>query len=139
MLISYGVRCLLFCRLYVQKAPLFPPCSFFHPSLTCLIDRVCVCACCCMPPLKETRLQIQERTAREIRNRTVARLAQLRTESVEKARQTEQESDEEDGVDDRSVDKKSLLCCRLCCFLLFLYLCLCLNHLSLSRTPYNLS
>jgi hypothetical protein len=72
-----------------------------------------------MSPLKETRLQIRERTAREIRNRTAARLAQLRTEGLDKGWQTEKESDEEDGVEeetyeceDRSLDKK-ILCFRL--------------------------
>ena len=56
-----------------------------------------------MPPLKETRLQIQERTAREIRNRTAARLEQLRPKIVEKELQREEESDEEDVVDERAI------------------------------------
>jgi hypothetical protein len=73
-----------------------------------------------MPPLKETRLQIQERMAREIRirNRTAVRLAQLRTKFVEEEQQTEEESDEEDVVNDISVGNRSL-CVNLCCFLLF--------------------
>jgi hypothetical protein len=50
-----------------------------------------------MLPLKETRLQIQERTAREIRIRTAARLLeQLRTQFVETKREREEDSDEED-------------------------------------------
>jgi hypothetical protein len=91
-----------------------------------------------MPPLKETRLQIQERTAREIRNRTAIRLAQLRTKFVEEERQTEEASDEEDVLDDRSVGNRSL-CVRLCCFLVFLYLILCLNHIYHAKNKNNLS
>jgi hypothetical protein len=91
-----------------------------------------------MPPLKETRLQIQERTAREIRNRTAIRLAQLRTQFVETERKSDEESDEEDVVDERSVGTSSL-CVRLCCFLLFLYLCLCLNHIYHATNQNNLS
>ncbi len=94
-----------------------------------------------MPPLKETRLQIQERTAREIRNRTAIRLAQLRTQRtqfVETERESEEESDEKDVVDERSVGTSSL-CVRLCCFLLFLYLCLCLNHIYHATYQNNLS
>jgi hypothetical protein len=91
-----------------------------------------------MPPLKETRLQIQERTAREIRNRTAARLEQLCPKFVEKELQTEEESDEEDVVDNRSVGTISV-CVRLCCFLLFLYLCLFLNHIYQAKNKSNLS
>ena len=91
-----------------------------------------------MPPLKETRLQIQERTAREIRNRTAARLEQLRPKIVEKELQREEESDEEDVVDDISVGNRSL-CVRLCCFLLFLYLSLGLNHIYHAKNKNNLS
>jgi hypothetical protein len=91
-----------------------------------------------MPPLKETRLQIQERTAREIRIRTAARLQQLRTKFVQTEREREEDSDEEDVVDDRSVGTRSL-CIRLCCFLLFLYLCLCLNHIYHAKNKNNLS
>jgi hypothetical protein len=79
-----------------------------------------------MPPLKETRSQIKERTAREIRNRTAIRLAQLRTQFVETEREREEDSDEEDVVDESCVGTRSVWV-RLCCFLLFLFLCLCLN------------
>ncbi len=89
-----------------------------------------------MSPLKETRLQIQEHTAREIRNRTAAGLEQLCSKFVEKELQTEEESDEEDVIDDRSVGTISL-CVRLCCFLLFLYLCL--NHIHHAKNKNNLS
>ena len=61
-----------------------------------------------MPPLKETRLQIKERTAREIRNRTAIRLAQLRTQFGETDRETEDESDEENVEDERSVGTRSV-------------------------------
>jgi hypothetical protein len=91
-----------------------------------------------MPPLKETRLQIKERTAREIRNRTAIRLAQLRTQFVEEEREREEDSDEENVEDGRSVGT-STLCVRLCCFLLFLYLCLCLNHIYHATNQNNLS
>jgi hypothetical protein len=43
----------------------------------------------CMPRLKETRLQIEERTEREIRHRTAVRIAQLHREAKEKRRETE--------------------------------------------------
>jgi hypothetical protein len=81
---------------------------------------------------------MQKRTAREIRNTTAARLEQLCPKFVEKELQTEEESDEEDVVDDRSVRTISL-CVRLCCFLLFLYLCLCLNHIYHAKNKNNLS
>ncbi len=90
-----------------------------------------------MPPLKETKLQIQERTAIEIRNRTAIRLAQLRTQFVEAEREREEDSDEEDVAED-VVGTRSL-CVRLCCFLLFLYLCLCLNHIYHAKNQNNLS
>ncbi len=67
-----------------------------------------------MPPLKETRLQILKRTAREIRNTTAARLEHLcpKFVVVEKELQTEEESDEEDVVDDRSV--RTIRLCLVC-------------------------
>ena len=61
-----------------------------------------------MPPLKETRLQIQERNRREIRQRTNKRLAELAQET-ERNRQgsscTQQEDEIEDKDEDKNVDK----------------------------------
>jgi hypothetical protein len=45
-----------------------------------------------MRPLKETRRQIEERTTRDIKRRTEARLAQLRQEGKDKREDIEQES-----------------------------------------------
>ena len=124
---------------YGFKKGFFPsPRSFFHPSPPCLIACVCVFACCCMPPLKETRLQIKERTAREIRNRTAIRLAQLRTQFGDTDREREEESDEENVEDERSVGTRSV-CVTLCCFLLCLLLCLRLNRLYHATNQNNLS
>ena len=83
-------------------------------------------------------MQIQERTAREIRNRTAIRLAQLRTQFGDTERETEEESDEENVVDERSVGTRSVWV-TLCCFLLFLLLCLCLNRLYHATNQNNLS
>ncbi len=121
-----------------SKNTLFPTSLLLRvhsiPHLFDLLVLVCVCVrvvCYCMPPLKWTKLQIQERTTREIRERTAAKLAQLCPKRKDKATQTEQESDEEDsedGCDDRTVDSYTVLLW-LCCFLLFLCLAYCVNHL----------
>jgi hypothetical protein len=88
----------------------------------------------CQKTLKETKLQIQERTAREIRNRTAAILAQLRTECAAKQLQTKQVSDEEDVVDDRSVDKSSLCIVSFSSFI-FVF---CLKHIYHAKNQTNL-
>ena len=61
-----------------------------------------------MPPLKETRLQIQERNRREIRQRTNKRLAELAQETESKrqgSRKTVQEDEIEDKMEDKMEDK----------------------------------
>ena len=57
-----------------------------------------------MPPLKETRLQIQERNRREIRQRTNKRLAELAHET-ERKRQGSSCSQQEDEIEDKDEDK----------------------------------
>ena len=57
-----------------------------------------------MPPLKETRLQIQERNRREIRNRTNKRLGELAQET-ERNRQESGSTQQEDEIEDESEDK----------------------------------
>ena len=57
-----------------------------------------------MPPLKETRLQIQERNRREIRQRTNKRLAELAQET-ERKRQGSSCSQQEDEIEDKDEDK----------------------------------
>ena len=59
-----------------------------------------------MPPLKETRLQIQERHRREIRQRTNKRLAELAQETSKRQRSSEtlQEDDIEDETEDQIED-----------------------------------
>ena len=56
-----------------------------------------------MPPLKETRLQIQERNRREIRQRTDKRLAELAQETESKRQGSR--SKQEDGLEDKIEDK----------------------------------
>ena len=53
-----------------------------------------------MPPLKETRLQIQERNRREIRQRTNKRLAELAQET-ERNRQGSSCTQQEDEIEDK--------------------------------------
>ena len=57
-----------------------------------------------MPPLKETRLQIQERNRREIRQRTNKRLAELAQETESK-RQGSSSTQQEDEIEDKDEDK----------------------------------
>jgi Flp pilus assembly protein TadB len=57
-----------------------------------------------MPPLKETRLQIQERNRREIRQRTNKRLAELAQET-ESERQGSSKTVQEDEIEDKMEDK----------------------------------
>jgi hypothetical protein len=90
-----------------------------------------------MRPLKLTRQQIEERTTRDIRLRTEARLAQLRQVVQESEQDIAKESDEEDCEDEgpppcavclrRQVHW--LVCVRLFCFLLLLLLLHSLNLL----------
>ncbi len=83
------IRYPLFSPLWIQKASLFLSPSLTSPSPLHLID-VFVCVVSrCMPRLRETRLQIEERTEREIRHRTAVRIAQLHREAEEKRRETE--------------------------------------------------
>jgi hypothetical protein len=95
-----------------------------------------------MRRLKETRRQIEERTTRDIKRRTEARLAQLRQEVTEIEEDIEQESvvlesDEEHSEDDSPPTCAVCLqrqvywraCVRLSCFLLFLFLLPCLNRI----------
>ena len=56
-----------------------------------------------MPPLKETRLQIEERNRREIRNRTNKRLAELAQEA-ERKRQGTSSTQQEDEIEDEDED-----------------------------------
>ncbi len=61
-----------------------------------------------MPPLKETRLQIQERHRREIRQRTNKRLAELAQETESKRQgtsKTVQEDEIEDKMEEKMEDK----------------------------------
>ncbi len=57
-----------------------------------------------MPPLKETRLQIQERNRREIRQRTNRRLAELAQETESK-RQGSSSTQQEDEIENKDEDK----------------------------------
>ena len=57
-----------------------------------------------MPPIKETRLQIQERNRREIRQRTNKRLAELAQETENKSPGSSK-SVQEDEIDDKREDK----------------------------------
>ena len=88
-----------------------------------------------MPPLKEIRLQIQERNRREIRQRTNKRIAELAQETESKRQGTsstqqedEIEDEDEDIIEDKIKDMRedkikgqSGLCawrlCRVCQFL----------------------
>ena len=56
-----------------------------------------------MPPPKETRLQIEERNRREIRNRTNKRLAELAKEAESK-RQGTSSTQQEDEIEDEDED-----------------------------------
>ncbi len=49
---------------------------------------------CCIPRVRETRLQIKERTEREIRNRTAVRIAQLYTDAEAEEERREAEGNE---------------------------------------------
>ncbi len=90
-----------------------------------------------MRPLKETRRQIVERTTKDIKRRTEARLAQLRQEGHERGQELAKESDEEDSEDKGPPPCVVCLrrqvywtvCGRLSCVLLFLLLLHCLNLL----------
>ncbi len=90
-----------------------------------------------MPPLRLTRQQIEERTTRDIRLRTEARLAQLRQVVLESEEVIGKDSDEEDSEDEGPPPCEVCLrrqahwsvCVKLICFLLLLLLLLCLNIL----------
>jgi hypothetical protein len=56
-----------------------------------------------MPPLKETRIQIQERHRREIRQRTNKRLAELAQET--RKRQGSSKTLPEDDIEDETEDQ----------------------------------
>ena len=88
-----------------------------------------------MPRLRETRLQVQERTAREIRHRTAARLAQLHMEAEEERQALEGgtvlfnivgEDSTEAGLPSQCERCRRFdnFCYRLCCVLLFLFFAL---------------
>jgi hypothetical protein len=90
-----------------------------------------------MPPLRLTRKQIEERTTRDIRLRTEARLAQLRQVVLQSEEEIGKDSDEEDFVDEGPPPcevclRRQVYCSvfvRLFSFLLLLLLLLSLNHL----------
>ena len=69
-----------------------------------------------MPPLKETRLQIQERQRREIRQRTNTRLAELAQETSKRQRSsaTLQEDDIEGETEDK-IEGSSVRCLSVRC------------------------
>jgi hypothetical protein len=112
--------------------------SLFFPSTSQLsfpplcVSLVCVFAFCCMPRSRETRLQIQKHTAREIRNRTAARIAKLYREA-ENGRQRIEGNRIVFNIVEGDIEGKGLpglckrcrrldpLCYRLCCFFLFLF------------------
>ena len=90
-----------------------------------------------MRPLRLTRQQIEERTTRDIRLRTEARLAQLRQVVLESEQVIGKDSDDEDSEDEGPPPCEVCLrrqahwsvCVRLFCFLLLLLCLLSLNHL----------
>jgi hypothetical protein len=97
-----------------------------------------------MPRLRETRLQIQERTAREIRQRTAARVAQIYREAEDEGQAAEGETAllhivEEDSSDEgiprqcERCRRFDLVRYRLCCVFLFLFIAYCLNHANTSK------
>ena len=74
-----------------------------------------------MPPLKLTRLQIQERSRREIRQRTDKRLAEIARETESKrqgssktVQEDEIEDKREDKMEDKMEEKSGLFVSRLC-------------------------
>ncbi len=84
---------------YKFKIVLFLPFFLLPPPLLCLIDW-CVCPSGYMPrPLRLTRQQIVERTTRDIRLRTEARLAQLLQGRQEREQEIVGVSDDEDWED----------------------------------------
>jgi hypothetical protein len=89
-----------------------------------------------MRPLRLTRQQIIERTTRDIRLRTEARLAQLRQVVLQSEQEIGEDSDDEDSEDDGPppcevcLRRQALfsVCVRLFSFLLLLFFLLSLNH-----------
>jgi hypothetical protein len=63
-----------------------------------------------MRPLKLTRQQIEERTTRDMRLGTEARLAQLRQVELESEQEIAKESDEDDCEDDKPPPCEVCLC-----------------------------
>jgi hypothetical protein len=97
-----------------------------------------------MPRLRETRLQIQERTAREIRQRTAARVAQIYREAEDEGQAAEggtallnivKEDRSEEGVPRQCerCRRFDLVRYRLCCAFLFLFFAYCLYHANKKR------
>ena len=90
-----------------------------------------------MPPLRLTRQQIVERTRRDIKLRTEARLAQLRQVVLDRGEVIGKDSDEEDSEDEGSPpcavglrrQAHWSVCVNLLCFLLLLLLLLFLDRL----------
>ena len=88
-----------------------------------------------MPPLRLTRQQIVERTTRDIRLRTEARLAQLRQVVLDRGEVIGKDSDEEDSEDegpptcDVGLRRQAhwSVCVKFLCFLLVLLFLLCLH------------
>jgi hypothetical protein len=123
------VRSLSFSPLCVQK----PPCSSLPPptihSLTSLFQ-LCVCFRLGLCHVAETRLQIQERTAREIRQRTAARIAELYREAEDREAELVEE-DRAEGCLERQCEccrRFDQLCYRLCCIFFVLFFAYCLYH-----------
>jgi hypothetical protein len=92
-----------------------------------------------MPRLRETRLQIQERTAREIRQRTAAIVAQIYREAEDAGQAAEgdtvlfnivEEDRSEEGIPRQCerCRRFDLFCFRVCCVFLFLFFAYCLYH-----------
>ncbi len=118
-----------------SKTSLFFPSTSLssHPHLC--VPLICLFVPCCMPRLRETRLQIQERTAREIRHRTAARIAALLWEAEDRRQAGEdatveynivQEDTAEGGIPRQCERSRRFdsFCYRLCCVLLFLFFAL---------------
>jgi hypothetical protein len=142
--ISRFLSDILFFSLMHSKTSLFFPFTS-HLSLPCLcVSFVCVFGSSCMPRLRETRLQVQERTAREIRHRTAARLAQLHREAEEERQALEGGTVLFNIVGEDSTEAGLPRQCERCrqfdlfrywlwCCLLFLFFAYCLYHANKKR------
>ncbi len=127
-----------------SKTSLFFPSTYLLSLPRLCVSLVCVFGPCCMPRLRETRLQIPERTARERRQRTAARVAQLYREAEDGRQAAERDAVslnivEEDRAEEgrpkqcEQCRRFDLFCCRLCCVFLFLFFAYCLYHANKKR------